>query len=50
MANQKIRNSPDWNDRETGSTVGWHEADHPNQSEMNRGREPRAEPETSNQS
>jgi hypothetical protein len=48
MANQKIRNSPDGNDRETGRTSGWHEAVQPNQSDMNRGRETRAEPSISN--
>jgi hypothetical protein len=47
MANQNIRNIPDRNVRETGSTSGWHEASQPNQSDMNRGRETRAEPQVS---
>jgi hypothetical protein len=49
MANQNIRSIPDRNVRETGSTSGWHEAVHPNPSDMNRGKEPRAEPEVSEQ-
>jgi hypothetical protein len=47
MANQNIRSIPDRNIRETGSTSGWHEACQPNQSDMNRGRETRGEPEVS---
>jgi hypothetical protein len=50
MANQNIRSIPDRNVRETGGTSGWHEAVQPNQSDMNRGREPRAEPGTSKRS
>jgi|SwirhisoilCB2_FD_contig_71_5679824_length_219_multi_6_in_0_out_0_1 hypothetical protein len=47
MANQNIRSIPDRNIRETGGTNGWHEASHPSQNDMNRGRETRAEPEVS---
>ncbi|RZU40295.1 hypothetical protein BDD14_1741 [Edaphobacter modestus] len=44
MANQKIRTTPDRNIRVTGRTNGWQKASRPNQSDMNRGREIRAEP------
>jgi hypothetical protein len=44
MANQNIRSIPDRNVRETGGTSGWHEAVQPNQSDMNRGREPGPSP------
>lgn len=47
MANQKIGSRPDRNVRATGSTSGWQEANRPNQSDMNQGRESRAAPEAS---
>lgn len=44
MANQKIRRDPGWDSRETGLIHGWQQGSQPNQSDMGKVRETRAEP------
>ncbi len=44
MANQKIRNTPDWDIRSTGGTKGWQQGSQPSQSGMGTITEPRASP------